>query len=75
MRLDVIPGKGPVQSSPFPVPVSRITAFKNEVAHLVKIGVLVRDHEGSPWTSPSFLIEKKDSTVRFLTDFRKVNDC
>ena len=62
----------PVHPYPFMVPVCRRDEFKNELKHLVKLGVLTKVG-GSKWNSPSFLIPKTDCSVRFLTDFRKLN--
>jgi len=42
------------------------------VERLVKIGVLVKQTD-SEWASPTFIVPKKEGTVRILTDFRKVN--
>ena len=39
---------------------------------LVKIGVLERVQE-SEWGTPVFIIPKKEGTVHFLTNYRKVN--
>ena len=39
---------------------------------LVKLGVL-RKVNHSNWAAPSFIMTKKDQTVRFLTDFRELN--
>ena len=41
---------------------------------LVKIGVIKRQPE-SEWVSPTFIIPKKEGTVRFISDFREVNKC
>ena len=38
----------------------------------MKIGVLERVQE-SEWGTPVFIIPKKEGTVHFLNDFRKVN--
>ena len=46
--------------------------FRRELDWLVRAGVLRKDTE-SPWSSPSFLIPKKDGEGRFLSDFRKLN--
>jgi hypothetical protein len=43
-----------------------------EVERLCKLGGLERQ-PASEWALPSFIIPKKDKTVRFLSDFREVN--
>ena len=45
---------------------------KIELERLEKIGVLKRVQE-SKWGTPVFIIPKKEGTVCFLTEFRKVN--
>jgi hypothetical protein len=42
------------------------------VERLCKLGVLERQ-PASEWALPSFIIPKKDRTVRFLSDFWEVN--
>jgi hypothetical protein len=39
---------------------------------LCDLGVL-EFQSASEWASPSFIIPKKDNTVRFISDFREVN--
>ena len=46
--------------------------IKKEVARLVELGVL-RKNPTAKYSSPSFIIPKKDNTVRFVSDFRKIN--
>ena len=46
---------------------------KKVIDRLCKIGILSKVERGSEWVAPSFVIPKKDNTVRFLTDFRKLN--
>ncbi len=41
-------------------------------ADVCKLGVLERQHY-SEWALPSFIVPKKNGTVRFLSDFREVN--
>jgi hypothetical protein len=43
-----------------------------EIDRLVKLGVL-RKVNNSKWAAPTFIIPKKDGTVRFLSDFRELN--
>ena len=39
---------------------------------LVNLGVLIKQPE-SEWASPTFIIPKKQGTVRFVTSFIEVN--
>ena len=41
-------------------------------AKLCSIGVLKKINK-SQWGAPTFLIPKKDGTVRFISDFRELN--
>ena len=43
-----------------------------ELNRLCELGVL-EFQPASGWASPSFIIPKKDNTVRFISDFREVN--
>ena len=52
----------PVYSKPFPIPRSQEDTLKREVKRLVKLGVL-RKINRSEWSSPSFIIPKKNNQV------------
>jgi hypothetical protein len=45
-----------------------------EIDCLIVIGVL-KWQPSSTWASPSFIIPKKDHTVRTISDFRELNKC
>ena len=47
--------------------------LKTEIDRLVKLGVLKRAHN-SQHAYPTFIIPKSDKTVRFILDFRKLNE-
>ena len=72
VNIELRPNSKPVNSRWYPVPRINKLTFKKELMRLVKIGVLERVQE-SEWGTPVFIIPKKEGTVRFLTDFRKVN--
>ncbi|GAX23113.1 hypothetical protein FisN_UnNu094 [Fistulifera solaris] len=56
----------------FSVPhIHRKTLYK-EIKRLVALGVLKRNDD-SPHAYPTFIIPKANGTVRFVTDFRKLN--
>ena len=66
------PDAAPYHAKPFPVPRAYEKTLLKEIERLCKIGVL-RKVNRSEWASPSFLIPKKDMTVRFINDFRELN--
>jgi hypothetical protein len=71
-RIPIRPDSKSFASKPFSIPHVHVQTVKNEIRRLVEIGVITPD-VNSPWTSPCFIIPKKDGTVRFLTDFRRLN--
>ena len=36
---------------------------------------MLKQINGSEWATPTFIISKKDATVRFISDFHKLNKC
>ena len=66
------PGAVPYSGHLYSIPKAHEDAFKQEVSHLCKEGVMERVSR-SEWGSPGFMIPKKDRTVRFLGDYREVN--
>jgi hypothetical protein len=67
VRIDIDPNAKPVHSRPYPVPQIQLNAFKKELDHLVRIGVLTAQQE-SEWASPSFIIPKKDGRVCWISN-------
>ena len=62
----------PYHAKPFPIPKVHEATLKKEVERLIKIGVLKRINQ-SEWAAPTFIIPKKNGTVRFISDFRELN--
>jgi len=63
---------------PMRIPHAHCGTLKKEIDRLVSIGLIgvleeVDGNTAGPWCSPSFIIPKKDGTVRFITDYREVN--
>jgi hypothetical protein len=58
----------PYHGQAFPVPQIHKDTIMKEVERLCKLGVLERQ-SASEWALPSFIVPKKDKTVRFLSDF------
>lgn len=72
IHLDIDPTIQPHRSRAYPIPRSQLRIFKQELDRLVKIGVLSPCGR-STWISGSFIIPKKDKTVRWISDFRALN--
>ena len=62
----------PYHARAFPLPKVHYDTLKFEVERLCEIGVL-RKVNRSQWAAPTFVIPKKDGTVRFISDFRELN--
>ena len=57
---------------PYPIPKIHKAALMKEINCLVSIGVL-KWQPLSKWALPSFIIPKKDYTVRTISDFKELN--
>ena len=65
-------GVDPYHARSYPIPKAYEQTLKDEVERLVKVGVLKKVNR-SEWAAPTFIIPKKDNTVRFISDFRELN--
>jgi hypothetical protein len=65
-------GKKPYHGRPYHIPHKHKAVLMKEIKWLCNIKVL-EWQPSSQWASPTFIIPKKDSTVRTLSDFRELN--
>eukprot|EP00804_Cyclotella_cryptica_P027451 CCRYP_008864-RA/>CCRYP_008864-RA protein AED:0.29 eAED:0.29 QI:0/0/0/1/1/1/2/245/709 len=72
VSLQLKEGAQPYHGRPFPIPKKHIEITKREVQRLCDLGVL-KWQDDSEWASPTFIIPKKDNTVRVVSNFREVN--
>ncbi len=68
LKLDAVP----YHAKPYPIPRSRNETTHKEIERLCSIGVLEKSND-SEWGAPTFIIPKKNGTVRFISDFRELN--
>ena len=66
------PDAEPYHGKPLPVPRIHELTFKQELDRLEYLKVIKKINR-SQWGTPTFIIPKKDSTVRFISDFRELN--
>ena len=71
-KIELKSGVKPYHSRPFVLPKCYEKTLRIEVKRLSKIGVL-RHVNHSEWGAPTFIIPKKDQTVHFISNFRKLN--
>ena len=63
----------PYHAKPFPIAKNHKPTLKKDIDRLIKIGVLKKiDH--FQWAAPTFIIPKQNGTIRFISDFRELNE-
>jgi hypothetical protein len=72
IRLELKDDAKPVHCKPFPVPQKHAEVFKKECKRLCEEDVL-EPVGATEHAYPTFIIPKKDGTVRWVSDFRKLN--
>jgi hypothetical protein len=72
VNLELKSDASPYHARPFPIPHSREETTRKEIARLCNLGVLEKCND-SEWGAPTFIIPKKNGTVRFISDFRELN--
>jgi hypothetical protein len=65
-------GAKPYHARAFPIPYIHTATLKTEVNRLCDSGILKQIND-SEWAAPTFIIPKKDGSVRFISDFRELN--
>ena len=62
----------PVKSKYRRIPVAWEKEVENQVQEMLKNGII--RPSSSPWNSPIILVKKKDNSMRFVCDFRGLNN-
>ena len=73
VEFDLKPGARPFAMRPYQIPHAHMKVTKAEVDRLEKEVGLLTKTTGLKYLSACFVIPKKDGTVRFITDFRRLN--
>jgi len=72
VSIELKEGAKPYHDRPYPIPQIHKATLMKEINRLVGIEVMKRQ-SSSQWASPTFIIPKKDMTLRTITDFRELN--
>jgi hypothetical protein len=70
--IELRPDVTPYHARAFPIPQVHTGTLKIKVERLCKVGVLKKVNH-SEWAVPTFIIPKKDGSVRFISDFWELN--
>ena len=62
----------PIKQHPYRVSPQKAEKMSKEVSYMLENNLI--EPSKSDWSSPCILVPKPDGSVRFCTDFRKVND-
>jgi hypothetical protein len=74
VELELLPGSKPFYAKPFLIPKAYQQVMHDKIARLESIGLLT-NVPAAEWAAPTFIIPKKNQTVRVITDFRGLNKC
>ena len=70
--VELKPDATPYHAKAYPIPKCHMDTLKLEVERLCSLGVLKKVNR-SEWAAPTFIVPKKDGSVRFISDFRELN--
>jgi hypothetical protein len=71
-NIELKPDATPYHAKAIPIPKVHLDTLRQEVERLCELGVLKKVNR-SEWAAPTFIIPKKNGTVRFISDFRELN--
>ena len=63
--------KEPIKSKPYPLPHALRGEVTKEVQKMIELRVV--EPSSSPYASPIVMVKKKDGSIRFCCDYRKLN--
>lgn len=70
-RIELRPGTRPIRQQPYRTGFAKRDVIATHIGEMLQAGVIEPTH--SEWASPVVLAPKKDGTLRFCIDYRRLN--
>jgi len=70
-KIELQPDTKPIRLAPYRVNPHKAELINQELNLMLEMGVIERSN--SPWASPVVLVPKPDGSIRFCSDFRRLN--
>lgn len=70
-QINLLPGSKPINSPPYRYSPAKREAIEQNLSDMMEEGIIKPSK--SPWASPVVLAPKKDGSMRFCVDYRKLN--
>lgn len=67
----IVKDSSPIKQAPRRIPLQMWEEVNRIIEDMKEQGVI--EESSSPWVSPVVLVRKKDGTIRFCVDYRKLN--
>lgn len=67
----ILTSEQPIRQHPYRLNPRSLEVMRKEIKYMIEHGII--EPSQSEWASPCLLVDKPDGTVRFCTDYRKVN--
>ena len=62
----------PIRQKARRIPAAQQPIYDREMAQMKELDII--EPSDSPWASPTVLVRKKDGTMRFCVDYRRLNN-
>ena len=70
-EINLVPGTKPIKQAPYRLPLAKRQDAENEIKLMAEKDLI--EPPTSPWSAPVIIVPKKNGSIRFCIDYRKLN--